>query len=103
MESIFTFLGVQWAGYFLPFWIIVNVASSFTSFELMPGFYKYGYAFPFYHAIEGTRTIVFGTKNHLGRNFGVLIAWTVLGLIGMFVLTVWQLKRNLRKGTHALP
>jgi hypothetical protein len=36
MESLFTFIGLKWAGYFLSFWIIFNVSGAFTSFELMP-------------------------------------------------------------------
>ena len=95
MESLFTFIGLKWAGYFLSFWIVVNVSSSFQSFELMPRFYQYGYAFPFFNAIQATRTILFNTKSHLGRNFGVLIAWMVLGLLGMAVGTRGMQRRNL--------
>lgn len=32
--------------------IVVNVSSSFTSFELMPPFYRYGYAFPFFNSVS---------------------------------------------------
>ena len=32
--------------------IIVNVASGFVSFELMPPFYQYGYAFPFFNSVS---------------------------------------------------
>jgi hypothetical protein len=32
--------------------IIVNVAGSFTSAELMPGFYKYGYGFAFFNSVS---------------------------------------------------
>ena len=61
----------------------------------MPRFYQYGYAFPFFNAIQATRTILFNTKSHLGRNFGVLIAWMVLGLLGMAVGTRGMQRRNL--------
>jgi hypothetical protein len=102
MESLFTFIGLKWAGYFLSFWIIFNVSGAFTSFELMPGFYKYGYGFPFYNSIQGARAILFGTKSHLGANFGVLIAWMVAGLLGMWVGTAWVIRRNRRAGAHAV-
>ena len=39
------------------------------------------------------RTIIFNTKNHLGRNFGVLIAWTVLSLITV-PLMVWFMRKK---------
>ncbi|KAK3173516.1 hypothetical protein OEA41_006846 [Lepraria neglecta] len=100
-------------GGFVVFWmlnwctmgagIIVNVSGAFTSFELMPGFYRYGYGFPFYNSIQGARTIIFGTKGHLGVNFGVLIAWMAVGLIGMLAFTARTMKGNERKRVHALP
>ncbi|KAI9838447.1 MAG: hypothetical protein M1838_004598 [Thelocarpon superellum] len=100
LESLFTVIGMKWAGYFLSFWIIVNVASAFTSFELMPGFFQYGYGFPFFNSIQGARTIIFGTKNHLGRNFGILIAWMIIGLLGVYLFTFLQLRANRRAGSH---
>ena len=102
MESLFTLIGLKWAGYFLTFWLIVNVSGSFTSFELMPGFFKYGYAIPFFNAIQGTRTILFGTRSHLGVNFGVLAAWIVVGWAGLAVMTVIQLRKNRKEGVHQL-
>lgn len=102
MESLFTLIGLKWAGYFLSFWIIVNVASSFTSLEVMPGFYSYGYGLPFFNSIQGARTIIFGTKNHLGQNFGILIAWMVVGAIGIVAFTAWTMEQNRRKKTHVV-
>ncbi|KAN0117934.1 Protein of unknown function (DUF3533) domain containing protein [Hyaloscypha variabilis] len=103
MESLFTIIGLKWAGYFLSFWIIVNVSGAFSSFEIMPSFYQYGYAFPFYHSIQGARTIIFGTKNHLGTNFGVLITWTVVGLLGVYGGTAWRTHTNKKTAIHYLP
>lgn len=69
----------------------------------MPGFYSYGYGFPFYHHIQAARTLIFGTKNHLGFNFGVLLAWMVLGWLGMMILTTWNMRRNKKRKIHNLP
>lgn len=102
MESLFTLIGTKWAGYFLSFWIVLNVSSSFSSFEIMPAFYQYGYALPFYNSIQGARTIIFATKSHLGRNFGVLLAWMVLGVLGIGVFTAYVLERNRRQRAHVL-
>ena len=81
MESLFTLIGLKWAGYFLSFCkdspplllsrlhalstenfkhliggfcigIIVNVSPAFTSYDTMPSFFQYGYAFPFYHSVS---------------------------------------------------
>ena len=102
MESLFTLIGVKWAGYFLTFWLIINVSGAFTSFELMPGFFKYGYGIPFFNVIQGTRHILFGTHSHLGVNFGVLAAWMVIGWAGLARMTVLQLRKNRREGVHRL-
>jgi hypothetical protein len=137
MESLFTIIGLKWAGYFLSFCkcrlaigglsdtlgIIVNVSGAFSSFEITPSFYQYGYAFPFYHSvsihargtlsaeliryayiqIQGARTIIFGTKNHLGTNFGVLIAWMIVGLLGIYGGTAWRTHTNKKTAVHYLP
>lgn len=42
-------------GCFRPTGIVVNVAGSFQSFELMPRFYQYGYAFPFFNSVSMSR------------------------------------------------
>ena len=34
--------------------IIVNVSAAFTSFELMPRFYLYGYGLPFYNSVSAS-------------------------------------------------
>ena len=102
MESLFTLIGLKWAGYFLSFWIVVNVASSFTSLEVMPDFYAYGYGFPFFNSIQGARTIIFGTKSHLGRNFGILLAWMVIGAVGITFFTWRTLEQNRKRRSHVL-
>ena len=52
--------------------------------------------------IQGARTIVFGTKNHLGRNFGVLIAWMVVGMVGVAAFTAMTLRQNQKRRQHVL-
>lgn len=43
-----------------------------------------------------TRTIIFDTKNHMGRNAGVLIAWICLSLITITSITLWQRRNHKR-------
>jgi hypothetical protein len=54
MEFVFTIIGMQWAPFFLNVWLITNASGAFATFELMAGFYQYGYAVPFYHAVSYT-------------------------------------------------
>ncbi|KAF2118072.1 hypothetical protein BDV96DRAFT_680016 [Lophiotrema nucula] len=100
MEAADTLIGMFWAPFFLNMWLIINASGAFASFEVMPGFYQYGYAVPFYHTIQATRTIVLGTKSHLGLNFGVLIVWMVVGLGGVYLATAWRMRESLRTGVH---
>ena len=37
--------------------IIVNVSGAFTSFELMPRFYLYGYGLPFYNSVSAASLV----------------------------------------------
>lgn len=103
MESIFTLIGMQWAPFFLNVWLIANASGSFASFESMAGFYRYGYAMPFYQCIQATRTIVFGTKSHLSVNFGVLVAWIVVGWAGIVGFTAWRIRKGKSEGRHRVP
>lgn len=43
--------------------LLVNVSVSNFPIEILPIFYRFGYALPFYHISKAVRTIVFGTKN----------------------------------------
>ncbi|KAF1841397.1 uncharacterized protein K460DRAFT_166555 [Cucurbitaria berberidis CBS 394.84] len=103
MESVSTIIGIQWAPFFLNIWLITNASGAFASFELMAEFYKFGYAMPFYHCIRATRTIEFGTKSHLGLNFGVLIVWMVVGWAGIWLSTAWRIRKGRRTGVHQVP
>ncbi len=44
---------------------------------------------------QAVRTIIFNTKNHLGRNFGVLLAWVALSLITLPVLQYLVRRREI--------
>jgi hypothetical protein len=78
--------------------LILNLvsSSSVTATELMPPFFRIGLGLPFYNAVAGTRTIMFGSYNHLGRNVGVLFAW-----IGLVLLTATRAARRHRADLRA--
>ncbi|KAI8945234.1 MNNG and nitrosoguanidine resistance protein [Xylaria longipes] len=77
-ENAAMVLGQPWTGLWLIFWVITNVATAFYTLELAPSFYAWGRAWPLHHIVQATRHIVFDLKSHIGLNFGVLIAWTVV-------------------------
>ncbi|KAK9476466.1 hypothetical protein V1514DRAFT_285232 [Lipomyces japonicus] len=65
----------------LIFMVITNVSTSFFPITLQAKIYRYGYAFPIHNLAEAMRTTLFNTKNYMGRNVGVCLAWIALNLL----------------------
>jgi len=93
LESLLPLLTVRAIPFFLILWIISNVSVCFFPIEVLPKIYHYGYAMPFYNVSRAVRTIVFGTKNQLGQNFGILIAWVAISCVTL-PLIQWFIRRK---------
>ncbi|KAH8430256.1 SNG1 family protein [Aspergillus melleus] len=52
IDFVTAFLPAGFLPFFVLTWIILNVSSSIIPFELSPGFYRIGYAFPAYELYE---------------------------------------------------
>ncbi|KIY73198.1 hypothetical protein CYLTODRAFT_417169 [Cylindrobasidium torrendii FP15055 ss-10] len=100
MESMYTILTHRFMPYFLFLWIITNVSVSYMPIQVLPHIYRYGYAWPLYNIGRAVRTIIFGTKNQLGLNFGVLIAWMTVSIITL-PLFQWFMRRGAIKQAQA--
>jgi len=83
LDAMITLLTVRFVPFFLIVWIISNVSVSVFPLQVLPHIYRYGYAFPFYNISRAVRSIVFSTKNDVGMNFGILIAWVALSCIAL--------------------
>lgn len=81
LEAMITLLTQRFIPFFMILWIISNVSVCFLPIEVLPSVYRYGYAMPFYNVGRGVRAVLFGTKNDLGLNFGILIAWIAVSCI----------------------
>lgn len=87
LQSVLTIVGPRFIGLFLVLFIISNVSVASTPIELMPSFYQYGYAMPFYNlrAIYlavlfnvGYRTCSLLTPgNMILKYIGIVWAWIV--------------------------
>lgn len=76
-------------GFWMLFWVIINISPTFTPLALSPKFFRYGYAMPIHASYEITKVIFFDTyKGALGRNYGILVAWVVLASI--FLILVFK-------------
>ncbi|GME33703.1 putative mnng and nitrosoguanidine resistance protein [Neofusicoccum parvum] len=81
-ENVAMFVGQPWTGLWLIFWVISNVSTSFYNIDTEPAFYRWGYAWPLHHVVQGSRTILFDLHSQIGLNFGVLIAWAAVNTAG---------------------
>lgn len=62
--------------------------------ELLSNFYLWGLAWPLRHNLIGSKAVIFGTKNLLGLNFGVLLAWCGVSVV-LQPFTIWvQLRKK---------
>jgi hypothetical protein len=101
-----------------PFYSQANVSISSYPLEMLPGIFRYGYAMPFYNLSKTVSTVCFNTKNSskssqtlpssvkfrntdsclsVGLNFGVQIAWVVLNIGTITLLSVFTSKRYLKQ------
>ncbi|KAG8950615.1 hypothetical protein FRC04_007239 [Tulasnella sp. 424] len=92
-EAMITLLTPRFIAYFLIALIITNVSVASVPIVLQPSFYRYGYGFPVFNLSEAMRTIIFNTKNRMGLNAGVLLAWVVLSMITVPLFT-WLMRRK---------
>lgn len=94
VENVNNLLGPPFTPVFFVFWVISNVATGFFPVELLSDFYLWGLAWPLRHVLIGAKAILFGTKNLLGLNFGVLLAWVAVSL-ALQPLTIYaQMRRK---------
>ncbi|KAJ5900287.1 uncharacterized protein N7473_004357 [Penicillium subrubescens] len=71
---------------FMPFfiltWIIMNVSSTLSPFELSPGFYRIGYAVPAYELYQVLLDIwTHGCNPTLYRSLPILFAWWLVSMV----------------------
>lgn len=94
IENFNNAIGQPFTALFFTFWVISNVCTGFFPVELESNFYKWGLAWPLRHDLIGAKAIVYGTKNLLGLNFGVLIAWIAVSLALQPLTIAIQLKKK---------
>ncbi|KAB5590542.1 Nitrosoguanidine resistance protein SNG1 [Ceratobasidium theobromae] len=95
-EAMVTILTPRFMAFFLLPLIIVNVSVTIMPFDLQPWFYKYGYGFPIFNNSQAVRTILFATKNHLGRNAGIMIAWIALSCVTIPLFTILMRRKDVK-------
>jgi hypothetical protein len=87
-ENVAMFIGQPYTAFWLIFWVISNVATSFYPIEVAPAFYTYGYAFPLHSIVEATKIILFDVHSTMGLHVGILLSWWAVNT-AVFPLAAW--------------
>jgi hypothetical protein len=87
-ENVAMFIGQPYTAFWLIFWVISNVATSFYPIELAPAFYTYGYAFPLHSIVEATKIILFDVHSTMGLHVGILLSWWAVNT-AVFPFAAW--------------
>ncbi|KAL0942723.1 nitrosoguanidine resistance protein [Colletotrichum truncatum] len=83
LESLIgSFVPMQFMPFFFLTWIIMNIASTIAPFELMPGFYRIGYAMPAHEAYSMMVLAWSGCADQTRVALPVLFAWWLVGHVG---------------------
>ncbi|KIW10834.1 hypothetical protein PV08_10133 [Exophiala spinifera] len=80
-ENVSMIIGQPWTAFWLIFWVITNVSTSFYTISLAPKFFRFGYVWPLYHIVKATRILLFDLHSRIGLNFGVLFAWCAINTV----------------------
>ncbi|MCJ1312606.1 hypothetical protein MMC25_006280 [Agyrium rufum] len=95
-ENVAMIIGNPWTAFWLIFWVITNVSTSFYPIELEPRFFYWGYAWPLHNIVEATRTTLYDLHSRLGLNFGILFAWAAVNSL-VFPAACWFMRWKTQK------
>ncbi|KAJ5904890.1 uncharacterized protein N7473_001806 [Penicillium subrubescens] len=85
IDSVTAVIPVQFMPFFILTWIIMNVSSTLSPFELSPGFYRIGYALPAYELYQVLLDIwTHGCNPTLYRSLPILFAWWLVSAVTFF-------------------
>lgn len=75
-------------GFWLLFWVLLNISPSFNLIETLPHFYRYGYAMPIYNYLECLKVLVLDSwKGEVHKNILILLAWVAFNNL-LFPFTI---------------
>ncbi|CCC67277.1 hypothetical protein NCAS_0A07190 [Naumovozyma castellii] len=82
-------------------WIIMNISPTFNPMVLDNVFYRYGYMMPLHQALDIFKVVFLNvSKRHMGRNYGILVAWIVVNTC-LFPLVMKIVGKTVQKRMEA--
>lgn len=82
IDSLTSFIPMHFLPFCILTWVIVNVASTISPFELNPGFFRWGYALPAHELYQVLVQIWSdGCDNQLYRALPIMFSWWLASLV----------------------
>ncbi|ODM20708.1 hypothetical protein SI65_03761 [Aspergillus cristatus] len=82
VDILTSFVPLQFIPFCILTWVIINIASTISSFELNPGFFRWGYALPAHEVYQVLVQIWSdGCENQLYRALPILFSWWIAGIV----------------------
>ena len=76
MVTLIVLYKPEYMGFWMMAFVALNLGPSFFPLVLNNVVYRYGYMMPVHNAIDLYRVVFLNTsRRHMGRNYGVLLAW----------------------------
>ncbi|KAJ5793739.1 hypothetical protein N7457_000338 [Penicillium paradoxum] len=75
------FIPIQFMPFVVLTWVVLNIASTISPFEMSPGFFRWGYALPSHEAYQVLIQIWSGgCNNRLYQALPVMFSWWIVGI-----------------------
>ncbi|CAI7653245.1 unnamed protein product [Penicillium bialowiezense] len=88
IDSVTAVLPMKFMPFFIMTWVIVNVTSTLSPFELCPGFYRIGYAIPAYELYQVLLDIwTHGCNPTLYQSLPILFSWWLVAFVAFLTAT----------------
>ena len=81
---------LQFLSFFVLTWVLLNISSSLQPFELIHGFYRWGYAMPAHETMTVLIQIWSGGCNYLYRALPILFSEEVAALFAAYVALIYR-------------
>ncbi|KAH8927576.1 hypothetical protein BT69DRAFT_1213796 [Atractiella rhizophila] len=96
LQALVTLLTVRFISILFVLILLTNVSVSLLPFDLLPSVYEYGKAWPAYNLSRLVRSILFGTKNDLSLNYGILLSWVAVSCVTLPLIQIWQRSKEVK-------
>lgn len=97
IDSLTAFIPMQFLPFCILTWVIFNVASTISPFELNPGFFRWGYALPAHETYQVLVQIWSdGCQDQSYRALPILFSWWVVGIAVVSYATDYRCQTALK-------